>query len=365
MKMRLFATGRACYPKGATYVCPHPPIERKEIMSLKSLARPLRRDAFLVRTLGLAAAMLMLVGGTSRPPAAERPFTVVMLPDTQLYSKNHPHLFHAQTEWVRTNREAANIVFVTHVGDIVQDRSKVRAQWEVASQTMARLDGVVPWGVAIGNHDYDSDRVKQGEATMWLEYFGPQRFQGRAWYGGASPNGLNSCQLFSGGGLDFVALHLELNAPDAALEWARSVLRQHPQRAALMSTHAYLRGREGVGRHSQRTHRPEGNSAEEIWTKFIRNEPQIFLVLCGHESRTVEYHQISTNAAGHPVLEVLADYQSRTNGGDGWLRLLEFRPAARQIQVRTWSPALNRFETDADSEFVLPWVMPEACWRRR
>lgn len=292
-------------------------------------------------------------------------FTVVMLPDTQFYSQRYPHLFHAQTEWVRTNRDAANIVFVTHVGDIVQDRSKVRAQWAVASNAMARLDEVVPWGLAIGNHDYDSDRIKQGEATMWLEFFGPHRFRGRAWYGGASANGLNSYQLFSGGGLDFVILHLEVNAPDDALDWARSVLRQHPRRAAIVSTHIYLRGRDGVGRNPQRTHRPAGNSGEEIWDKFIRHEPQIFLVLCGHESRTVEYHQISTNAAGNPVLEILADYQSRTNGGDGWLRLLEFRSATRQVQARTYSPTLNRFETDADSEFALPWVMPEAYWRRR
>ncbi len=334
-------------PKGQTGLVPDPDPRRHP--TIMALAR-------------MSCLLAILLVFTSC--AGRRPCTIVMLPDTQRYSQKHPALFHAQTEWVRTNRNRANIVFVTHVGDIVQDRSRVPAQWEVASNAMARLDGVVPWGVAIGNHDYDKVAIKESTATVWLEYFGPQRFAGRPWYGGASPNGLNSYQLFSGAGTDFLILHLEVNAPDDALEWARSVLRQHPRRAAIVSLHVYLRGRDGVGRNPKCDYRRPGNSGEQIWEKFICQEPQVFLVLCGHESRTDDYHQISTNAAGNPVLEMLADYQSRSNGGDGWLRLIQFQPAGRQIQVRTYSPVLDQFETDADSEFSVPWVMPAACWRR-
>ena len=31
--------------------------------------------------------------------------------------------------------------------------------------------------------------------------------------------------------------------------------------------------------------------------------------------------------AGNQVVEILADYQKRTNGGDGFLRLIRFVPA--------------------------------------
>jgi hypothetical protein len=288
-----------------------------------------------------------------------------MLPDTQNYSKSHPDLFYAQTDWIKENRDRENIVFVTHMGDIVNDRSKIMSQWTVASNAMARLDGVVPWGVVIGNHDYDSDKIKEGGADVWLQYFGPDRFRGQKWFGGASSNGLNSYQLFSGGGIDFVILQLEVNVPDEAIAWAEQVLRQHPRHAVIVSTHTYLKGRDGVARNPKRDFRPQGNSGEALWEKLIRRHPQIFLVLCAHEGGTFEYHQVSTNEAGQPVLEMLADYQRRTNGGDGWLRLIRFKPATRQIEVQTYSPALNQFETDADSAFVVPWEMPAACWGRR
>jgi hypothetical protein len=281
-----------------------------------------------------------------------------MLPDTQYYSKRYPDLFYAQTNWIKQNRGRENIVFVTHVGDVVNDRSTIMSEWSVASKAMTTLDGVVPWGVAIGNHDYDTNGIKEGAATTWLKYFGPQRFKGCAWFGGASPNGLNSFQLFSAGGVDFVIFHLEVDIPDEAIAWVQGVLRQYPDRAAIVSMHVYLRGVDGFVRDTRHEYRRNGNSGEEIWNKLIRVNPQIFMVLCGHVSRTVELHQVSVNDAGKKVLEMLADYQSRENGGNGWLRLIRFVPSNREIQVRTYSPVLDQFETDPDSQFTVPWNLP-------
>jgi hypothetical protein len=318
------------------------------------------------RLLASLCALAIVPSGTGcrgLAPEAAAPFTVVMLPDTQVYSKGHPGLFYAQTDWVKKARDRENIVFVTQVGDIINDRSTIMSQWAVASNAMARLDGVVSWGVAIGNHDYDSGLLKEGVATTWLRFFGPERFKGCRWYGGASPNGLSSCQFFSGGGIDFLILQLEVEVPDEAIAWAQTVLNQHPNHAAIVATHAYLKGREGVARNPKHDMRRNGNSGEALWQKLIRVNPQIFMVLCGHEGRTDEYYQVSTNCAGNRVLEMLADYQKRENGGNGWLRLIRFLPASRQIQVRTYSPALDKFETDENSQFVVPWEMPAGCWR--
>ena len=60
---------------------------------------------------------------------------------------------------------------------------------------------------------------------------------------------------------------------------------------------------------------------------------------------------------GNTVDTLLSDYQERANGGDGWLRIMEFSPANNQIRVRTYSPSLNQFETDTDSEFTLSYDM--------
>ncbi len=308
--------------------------------------------------------LLALLSSAScvRPAAqADRgPFTIVMLPDTQHYSRKYPDSFIAQTSWIKQNRDKANIAFVTHIGDIVNDRNKRMDEWELADKAMSQLDGVVPWGVCLGNHDYDDHGETRG-AKGFLEHFGPQRFQKASWYGGASENGLNSYQLFSAGGIDFVILHLEMDVPDPAIAWAGEVLARHSARAAIISTHSYLQGRDGVGRNVKDTSKGIGNSGEDVWNKLIRRQPQVFMVLCGHVQNTVENYQISVNDAGNKVLEMLADYQARHDGGDGWLRLIRIVPASREIQVQTYSPVLDKFETDADSQFVAPLVLPAAC----
>ena len=325
------------------------------------MARSLRPSPRRVAFHSTVVLALLLCCGCqqfSRKQGRREAFTIVMLPDTQIYSKSHPELFHAQTNWIKSQAASENIVFVTQVGDIVNERNKSPAQWAVASAAMATLDHVVPYGVAIGNHDYDGEEEDKTRATCFLENFGPQRYAGRPWYGGASPNGLNSFQLISAGGLDLVFLHLEADVPDTAIAWAEGVLREHPTRAAIVSTHIYLRGREGVTRNKKYGYNKAGNSAEEVWDKLIRRNAQIFMVLCGHEGRTDEYYQVERNDAGHAVLEMLADYQKRPRGGEGYLRLIRIDPTDLKIQVRTYSPALDRFETDANSQFTVALDLP-------
>ena len=331
-------------------------------MSMKNLQKINRTGWCLASLCGLA---MLLSGATCRQPVSQAaspaaPFTIVMLPDTQHYSRKYPELFMAQTEWVKENRDKENIVFVTHVGDIVNDRKQNMNEWVVAQKAMSVLDGVVPWGVAIGNHDFDNTACRPEQATVFIEQFGPQRFRGCSWYGGASTNGLNSYQLFSGGGIDFLILHLELDVPDFAISWASEVLRANPHRAAIVTTHSYLNGVSGTNGYNGAVSK-YGNSGEEVWNKLVRCHPQIFLVLCGHHQRTIACRQVSTNDAGGRVVEMLADYQRLHNGGDAWLRVLRFDPAQKEIQVRTYSPALKEFKTDEKNQFVVPLNIPASC----
>ena len=172
------------------------------------------------------------------PAADQEPFTIVMLPDTQFYAETYPEYFHDQTEWVRRNAEKENIVFVTQVGDIVQNGDAAPNEWKVADEAFARLKGVVPWGVAIGNHDYDLGEPP-GRASVFRKTFGPQRFAGNAWYGGSSENELNSYQLFSGGGDRFLIFHLEADIPTRPSPGSKVssiVTRERPRSSRPIST---------------------------------------------------------------------------------------------------------------------------------
>jgi hypothetical protein len=48
---------------------------------------------------------------------------------------------------------------------------------------------------------------------------------------------------------------------------------------------------------------------------------------------------------------MLANYQFRELGGEAYLRLLEFRPDGRTVQVKTYSPLHDRWMTAPDQQF--------------
>lgn len=300
------------------------------------------------------------------PSAA--PFTVAVLPDTQFYSQTYPETFLDQTRWITENRAARSIAFVTHLGDIVQNNAKGTTrnalEWQRADAALDLLDGdlatnpdgLIPYSVAIGNHDTDVMWSKPGVATRYEEYFGAHRYAARSWYVENSALTGNHAQVFTAGGYRFLHLTLQFEPLDSDLAWARAVMARHPGLPTILSTHSYVEpsaaGRRATLQGQPGTTADPANSGEQVFQKLVRTSPQIFLVMNGHFGG--EFHQVSTNAFGQPVLELAADYQGRVNGGDGWMRLLEFDTAVGEVRVQTYSPKLDQFERDADSEFTLP-----------
>ncbi|MCG8450506.1 MAG: DNRLRE domain-containing protein [Pirellulales bacterium] len=285
---------------------------------------------------------------------AQTPFTVVALPDTQNYVNNASNapLFTQQTQWIADQIQTAgnprNIQFVTHLGDLVSEGNNL-TQWQRADASMDVLDGVVEYSVLPGNHDYNSTGNKSTGTVNYVNNFGPLRFAGESWYGGADPSGNNSYQTFSAGGFDFIHLALEWqpssNVPfrdPSPIEWAQSVIDANPNTPVILSTHEYVDdnpvGRSGAG--------------EALWNQLVRHNDQIFMVLNGHfHSAAVptndgEYHQVSMNDANRPVFEVLQDYQDYPNGGNGWLRLINFDIPNDTIEFETYSPVLDQFQTE-------------------
>jgi VCBS repeat-containing protein len=274
--------------------------------------------------------------------AAAPEFTIIAMPDTQHYSESFPAVFTSQTQWIVNNKESRNIVFVTHEGDIVEHNSNV-TEWQRANASMSLLDGVVPYGMGPGNHDVPT--------TLYNQYFPYTRYEGQPWYGGHYQNlNDNNFQLFSAGGLDFVIVHLIFCPPAGAVTWADSVFKAYPDRIGIMTTHAYL----GLGA-VRSTH--VCGSTQYLWDNLAVPNPNLQFMLSGHvhgEARRTDV------VSGRTVFQMLADYQDRASGGEGWLRILRFVPGDNKIYVQTYSPWLNRFETDADSEFSLDFAMSEA-----
>ena len=274
-------------------------------------------------------------------PKSNQKFTIIILPDTQYYSANHPWIFNNQTQWIIENKETMNIVFVTHLGDLVDHPDRIE-EWDNANNSMSKLEDNLPFGVLPGNHD---GAETGDDLTNYNKYFSFTRFHNESWYGGAYQNiNTNNYQLFSMGGDEYLIFHLQFNPSDNVLFWASNVINQYPTRKVIVSTHDFVHGYT----YFSNSRSPIG---ERIWEKLVKpHADQIFLVLSGHYENEV---RITDNVDGFFVHQLLSDYQDRPNGGNGWLRIIEFSPSIDEISIKTYSPYLNKFDTDSNSQFTL------------
>jgi hypothetical protein len=297
---------------------------------------------------------LMDVTFYGRGGASGDEFTIVVLPDTQNYCEfpENAHIFTEQTQWIVDNIGTRNIVFVTHEGDIVEnpgsttEYDRARSSMSVLDPGLADLsdpilpDPYVPYGVCPGNHDQPTGPPPSG---YYNEYFPYTHYESREldWYGGHWPatGNDNNYQLFSAGGMDFVILHLEYNPGSDVITWADQVLYDHADRMAIITTHAYL--------NVDGSRRTDGGA---IWDTLVQQNDNVYFVLCGHMQEEARRTDVVN---GREVHQILADYQGRPNGGNGWLRIMRFVPAEDTVYVDTYSPWLEQYETDGDSQFTL------------
>jgi len=312
------------------------------------------------------SALCLFSGGCT--PA--KPFTLVVLPDTQNYADTRIGYaahhwdngdlrasFYRQTEWIRENKGRLNIVMVAHVGDIVQ--TDYDSEWEIASEAFATLDGAVPYILCLGNHDMGhapgpaaTGRSAVSRETRFNEYFGSARFEPHAWYGGhRGADNNNSYCLFEAGAMKFLMVSLEFKPTDEVLAWAGDVVRRHRNRRCIVLTHSYLRGNERIAHDDYEV---SGNAGQAIWEKFVSQHENIFMVLCGH---TNVGRLTSRGRHGNEVHQVLSDYQGRHNGGEGYLRLMTFVPGQDRIDVTTFSPVRGDYMTTEQDAFSLDYPM--------
>lgn len=317
-----------------------------------------------------------------RAPTAQAAddFAVAVFPDTQFYSQSYPDTYLAQARWVVQHKDDLNIAYVAHVGDMVQSIDGSELEWQRADAAEDVVDASgLPYGVVPGNHDEASG----GVARLYDTYFAPSRFAGKPWYLGYLGDSLSGAaqgtgsdgvsdagvdrlnkdnyEVVQAGGVRWVFIGLEWGLPGYAVSWTQRVidaqLAVDPDTEFVLVSHAFLNS-SGV-RPTAAVNRSGATSAEQVWQTLVRPNCNVHLVLSGHYSG--EARRTDLNACGEPVHQVMADFQSRPNGGNGWLRYLTFHPADGTIDVHTYSPTLGEFETDADSQFTLDLPMAQAA----
>lgn len=295
---------------------------------------------------------------STHPPAqveAGEAYSIVVLPDTQHYANAYPDIFTRMTDWVTANAASMSLAAVLHVGDITNNNTP--AQWENAYASMSLLNDVVPYVIAIGNHDMvGPGGVNRRGDTLVNQYFpveGARRYGNLV--GTLVPGRVeNHYALLTIGDADYLVLSLEFGPPDEAVEWARQVAEAHPEHEVILLTHSYLSGSGGRSSNvlnSLLAQNPETtvNTASSMWNKIMYPIPNSLMVVGGHsapKAPTVPY-QLHGNVAGKRVFEFVFDWQDEPNGGNGWLGLITFRPDGA-LEVSVYSPFLDEWADAKD-----------------
>lgn len=313
----------------------------------------------------------------------ENSFSMILVPDPQSYTKfaaNQP-LFDLQTAWIAQNIDRLNIKAALFTGDMVEQSGKQisaplpnpyngdqtgRQQWEAVSRALSRLDNRLPYVVAQGNHDIGHITATDRH-TIMPEIIHPERnilFEKHLvatcenWQGIHTME--NSAYEFKDKAWgDLLVITFEFAPRDEVIAWAKELTEseQYKNHKVIILTHSWLdtdgtrRAKEGY------TLRP-CNWPEAVWQKLVYPSKNICMVLCGHtgddpdikvgDVKGTNYqpttsYRVDKAADGRDIPQMMFNSQQgdgdwNGNGGDCWLRILEFKPDGKTIGVRTFSP---------------------------
>lgn len=303
------------------------------------------------------------------PPAefTEGSFTIVLIPDTQYYCQTpafNRH-FHNLADWIVRERESLNIQYVLHLGDLVNRGGAQMSQWDIASAAMHKLDGHVPYAIALGNHDY-TDNSSRNRDTPLNDFFPPSDYLEWPTFGGVMEPGHleNNWHTFRAAGMDFLILCLEFGPRDLVLEWANTIVEQHPKHRVILNTHAYTysdsrrynkrdRGNWQIWNPVDYGSEGGNNDGEQMWEKLVDRHPNFFLVTNGHVINDGLGRTSTPTRHGNVVHQMLFNYQGYYEGGVGTVRLLHFLPDQKTVQVRTFSATEERYATGPQEQFSL------------
>ena len=298
---------------------------------------------------------------------------IILLPDTQYYAEKYPAVLDSQISWIYRN--ANNIDFVLQEGDLTQNNND--REWQVVQQAFGRLINVLPFVLALGNHDMGSGPGKfadERNTSLYNRYFPYEQISGLPGFGGSFEAGKtdNSYYLFQTGRIKWLVLSLEFGPRNAVLDWANGVVSAHADRTVMLNTHSYMYSdstRQGPGDNW----RPQAygigkdsganavNDGEQIWEKLVSRQPNIRFVFSGHVLNSGVGTLVSVNEHGNYVYQMLANYQSEvkgsTNGGNGYLRILDMDFKKKTLNVRTYSPYSGSYLETPGQHFLIRNVL--------
>lgn len=317
-------------------------------------------------------------------------WSLVLLPDPQSYVKfdRNIGIVNLMTSWVKENVDSLNTQFVLCTGDLVEQNELLnpngkaanqnsKQQWSSIRGAFEKLDGYVPYVLATGNHDYGHVSAEY-RSTQYDKYFSPEQngLNARA-LREVGPN-LNGASTAVNALFEFQTPHprkilvlvLEFAPRDTVLSWAKKIVDKpaYANHDVILLTHVFLdKNSKHIVKQGYKIE--DANYGAAVFEKLVKPSKNIRMVFSGHigEPNNFDGHigfRQDKNAAGKTVSQMTFNAQAmgggwHGNGGDGWLRYLEFMPDGKTVKVKTYSPLFGispatqnlAYKTEPNQEF--------------
>jgi hypothetical protein len=297
-------------------------------------------------------------------PSADAAWSMVYLPDVQNYNSSDGDQVReiGQMNWILNNKAAFNIKAVIQGGDIV-NQNQSDTQWARAKEAFHMLDGQVPYILAAGNHDFGTTNF-QSRTTQYNSYFkitdNPLNnpATGGIIKGTFESNHLeNSYSTFTApDGRKMLIFNLEYYPRQAVLDWADAIAgqAQYTDYTAVLLTHSFIgSGDERWNVAPDEYPGIEGNDGTDMWNELVKVNGNFEMTFNGHLGGDGTGYRVDANNAGVDVHQMFLNSQFETNGGNGWLRVVEFMKDGQTVKVRTYSPHFDLYRTNAASNLDL------------
>lgn len=270
--------------------------------------------------------------GDNRPfeETGEDKYNFVFLPDMQNTVKFKPNVLEAAMNWMVENKDFANIKGVVSLGDNVQDFWET-PQWQSVSNVMSILaKGGIRTLAQPGNHD-----TGDGSQYWYFDtYFGPNSDFHKlvADYTEVSPSGTGFVMDAPAGSFDYKIVTIDMyHLSDAAdVSWLRSVLTKYTKNPVIIVSHD-IQNCSDTSPNAIRL----STRGQQLFD-IVKEYDNVFMMVGGH-SHGYGVEKL-TNAYGHDVISVLADYQFSYNGGNAIFKFAEFDEKGKKMHITSFSP---------------------------
>lgn len=281
-------------------------------------------------------------------------YSLSVIPDWQMVTNHYNTILHTLPDFLLTNYSAQKIKALITVGDLA-DGGNNEADWyrmfNPLKAQLKRLYGHIPFVPTPGNHDYDDECASTRGLKYFNEAFPADEMMERGGMAGTYDGGTeNAYYLVDTEFVNYIIISLEFGYRDEVLAWAGELCEQYSDRRVIITTHSILTAGglydpAGATSYGWTSKGVEANSGEDLWDKFLRKYPNIFMAFCGHVSSDDVLYAERVGDHGNVVTAFVINAQAiiMNDGLENLVSILTFDEERQIMYFNYYSTITEKF----------------------